>query len=215
MVQADLRFVVLVVVRTRLLAVFTDTVGRVVLTAIHAARHILCHAVPLGQGQRTRTTCRTGPVPLRSTETGQTQLMVVVDTLGDVREIAVALKTGTLDVTVAPGAATHYRDCPAVFHQTGRNGEQHFVITVVPHRVTDTSAFLGVYTAGHDVDRTAHRRSRQLACTHTALRLHHTRHVAQTLPVGPIHGSAFHVVHRHTVDHRSYVRVVETTHPDL
>ena len=214
MVEADLRLVVLVVVRTGLLAVFTNTVGRVVLTFVHTARHVLRYTVPLSEGQRAVRSGRTCPVPLRCTEARQTQLVVLVDTLGDIREIAVTFKSRSLDITVTPGTATHDGDSPT-FDHAGRNGEGHFIIAVITHGIAQESAFLGVNTFGHDVDRTADRRSGELGCTHTALGLHDGGDVSQTLPVGPIDRTAFHVVHRHTVDHRCYVRVVETTHPDL
>ena len=215
MVETDLRLVVLVVVGTRLITAFVDTVGRVVLATIHAAGHVLCHPVPLSEGQRTRRTGRTGPVVLRCTETGETELMVLIDTFGDIGKIAVSGEACSLDITVTPGAATEDRDRPTVLHETGADGEGHFVITVVTHGVTEESAFLGVDTTGHDVDRTTDRGSGQFGCTHATLGLNDGGDVAEALPVGPIDGSAFHIVHRHTVDHRRYIGVIKTTHPDL
>ena len=214
-VQTYLGLVVFVVVGARLFAAFVASVGRVVLPAVHAGRHVLRHAVPFRQRQRARRARRTGPVPLRSTEAGEGELVVVVDALGDISEIAVSTKACTLYVSVTPSAATHDGECPAVLHQSRRDGEQHFVVAVITHGVRDRTAFLGVYASCDDIDRTAHRRSGQFGSTHAALGLHDRSDVSQSLPVGPIDGAALHVIHRHAVDHGSDVGVVESSHPDL
>ena len=112
-VETDLRLVVLVVVRTRLLAAFVASVGRVVLAAVHAGGHVLRHAVPFRQRQRARRARRTGPVPLRSTETGEGELVVLVDSFGDIGEIAVSLESRSLDISVTPRAASHDGNRPA------------------------------------------------------------------------------------------------------
>ena len=214
MVEADLRFMVLVVVRTLLFAVRSKTVRGVVTAAVHTLRHVLSDFVPPLQGESSVGAARTGPVPLRCTEGGQTQLMVLVDSFGDIGEIGIAFKSRSLDISVTPGAGSHDGDRPP-FDHTGGNGESHFVIPVVAEGIRERTAFLGVNAAGDDIDGTAYRGSGQLGRTHTALRLHHRGHVAQSLPVAPIDRTALHVIHRHTVDHRGYVRVIETAHPDL
>ena len=154
-------------------------------------------------------------MPLRRAKARETQLVLVVDTLGHIEEIAVSAVTRALDITITPGLRTEHRDSPAALAQTRAHRESHLVAVVISERVHQRSAFLGIDTFGDDVNRTADGRRRQFGSTHTALGLHHTCHVRQTLPVGPIDRTAFHVVHRHTVDHRSYVRVVKTAHPDL
>ena len=214
-VQADLRLVVLVVVCTFLLAVVGVTVRRVVATVVHAVGHIFLHVVPLGQGERTARSARALPVTLRSTETCQRELVLLVDALRDVGEIAVSAVTRALDVSVTPYFRAQHRDGPSAGAKTRADGEEQFVRPVVAQRVGDYASALGVDTLGDDVDRTAHGRSAHFAGAHTALGLHHGRHVAQTLPVAPVDRTAFHVVHRHTVDHRGHVRIVETAHPDL
>ena len=101
-----MRFVVTVVVRTFLLALTVITVRRVVGAVVTAVRHVFLDVIPLRKGQCTRTARRTLPVPLRSTETGEGQLVFVIDTLGDIDEIAVTAVTRSLYITVTPSLGT-------------------------------------------------------------------------------------------------------------
>ena len=102
-VQRNMRLVVAVVVRTFLLAFAVVAVCRVIGAIVTAVGHVFLYVVPFSESQRTRTAGRTLPVPLRSTETGERQLVLVIDTLGYVCEIAVTAVTGSLNVTVTPG----------------------------------------------------------------------------------------------------------------
>ena len=215
MVEADLRLVVFVEVRTRLFATAVDAIGGVKTTIIHAAGHVFLHVVPLSEGERARRTRRTGPVLLRSTEAGERELMIGVDALSDIGEIAVTAEASTLNVTIAPRLAGHQRYSPAILHETGAHAHRDLVVTIIAHRIADVAATLGIDAAGNDIDRTTYRGSRKLRSTHTALSLHHRSNVREALPVRPIYGTAFHIVHRYTIDHGSHVGVVKTAHPNL
>ena len=81
MVQRYMRLVVTVVVRTFLFTLTVIAVRCVIGAVVATVGHVFLCVIPFSQRQSTRTAARTLPVPLWSTETGQTQLMLVVDTL--------------------------------------------------------------------------------------------------------------------------------------
>ena len=110
---------VTVVVRTALLTVVAVTVAGVVAAVIHAVAHILAYLIPALEIQCTRTARRTRPVPLRSAEAGERQLMTVVDALADIGEVTVSAIASALDITVTPCLGEEHGDSPSALHQTG------------------------------------------------------------------------------------------------
>ena len=177
MVQRNLRLVVLVVVARFLVAVVVVSVCRIEAAIVHSVLHVFLHFLPLRQRECT-VASRALVVPLRGAEACQRELVMVVDTLGDIREIGVAFKVCALYVAVAPCARAQYRDGPSVLHQARGDRERYLVVAVIAHGVTEESAFLRVNTFGNDVDSTAYGRRTHLAGTHTALGLHHAGYIA-------------------------------------
>ena len=83
-VEAQLRLVVNVIFGRAHLAVAVETVSRVILVVFHSP-HLLCH-LPVGESQRVFAL----EVLLRSSEGSERELVLVVQTLGDVQEVCVA-----------------------------------------------------------------------------------------------------------------------------
>ena len=177
MVQRNLRLVVLVVVARFLVAVVVVSVCGIEAAIVHSVLHVFLHGLPFAECECTIAS-RALVVPLRGAEACQRELVMVVDTLGDIREIGVAFKVCALYVAVAPCARAQYRDGPSVLHQARGDRERYLVVAVIAHGVTEESAFLRVNTFGNDVDSTAYGRRTHLAGTHTALGLHHAGYVA-------------------------------------
>ena len=152
---------------------------------------------------------------LRSAESRQRKLMLIIDALGDRSKPVVSLEVGSLNVSVSPVLTTHQGKSPATLADARRNRKEYFVHPVIAHSIGKEPTFLGIQIAGHDVNGTSHRRSRHLARTQTALRLYATGHIAKSRPVGPVHAAMLHFVHGHTVHHHGNVTIVKTTHIDF
>ena len=120
-----------------------------------------------------------------------------------------------MHVAIGPAFGSHYGHSPTAFGQTRRYAERYVVETVIAHADRGRTAALCVDGVGHDVDRTTDRRCRDFRCTQTALHLHAACHVGQTSPVRPVDFTAFHVVHRHAVDHDGDIFGRETAQTDL
>ena len=156
MVERYLGFVIHIVVSRFAVAVVVITIGGVVATEVHVVVHVLFDLVPFGHGEST-IVVGSLVVSLRSAESGERELVLVVDAFGYVSKIVVACEVGSLHISVAPCATAEHRDCPSVAHESGGDGESDFVVAVVTHSIAYASAFLGVNTFGYDIDGTSDR----------------------------------------------------------
>ena len=80
--------------------------------------------------------------------------MVVVDTLGNVDEVAPADEVRTTDVAVALATRACERDSPAVVHEPRRDIERGLEEAIVTYASVDATALLGIGALGHHVDGT-------------------------------------------------------------
>ena len=151
-VERDLGLVEMVLVGDVSLTVEAVTESGVV--AVHAfAVHIVLHVLPSFYGKAVGRLAL--PVVLGRTEGCKAQLMVVVDLFRYVDKPCESVKLSALDISVAPFAATHDCNGPAILHKSGGSGESDVVHIVVAHSVEECAALFRIKALRGDVESAA------------------------------------------------------------
>ena len=159
MIQADLRFVVRVVLTGSATTFVVKTVSWIIFIILNAI-HFFSH-FPVSNCQSAITLI----VCLRSTKYCKRQLMSVIQSFWDIQEVVVAFKVKSLSISVTPVLRTQQSHSPSWFSKTCRNTEQDFVHTIVTQRIRYCTTFLAFQTLSNDIDSTSHRRSRNFWST--------------------------------------------------
>ena len=154
-------------------------------------------------------------MPLRSTKSGQRQLVVVIKAFSNTNEPSISFKLCTLYISVTPSLGSQQGECPPVFRQTGRKIKQNFVITIITHSVGNRTTLLSFGSFSNNINRTTYCRRSNLGSTQTTLYLNAPGNIGQTWPVWPIYLVILHTVHGHTINHHSRVFTLETTNINL
>ena len=80
--------------------------------------------------------------------------MVVIDTFGDVDEVAPADEVRTTDVAIALATRACERDGPAVVHKARRDIKRGLEEAVITYTRVDATALLGIGALGYHIDGT-------------------------------------------------------------
>ena len=133
MVERNLRLVILVAIRRAHFAVLVVTESGIVLVA-NVTGHGIYSLILISLDCETILRA-TLVVRLGSTKSGQRKLVSIIDALREVDEPVVAVEVSSLDISVALTVSEEGGHSPAVFHESGRNGNAFLVHAVVTHAI--------------------------------------------------------------------------------
>ena len=128
-----MRLVIIVVVRRANITVLVVTESGIVLVA-NVTGHVIYSLILISLDCETILRA-TLVVRLGSTKSGQRKLVSIIDALREVDEPVVAVEVSSLDISVALTVSEEGGHSPAVFHESGRNGNAFLVHAVVTHAI--------------------------------------------------------------------------------